>query len=84
MDWRHYAACKGMDPEIWFPVGTNGPAILQIAKAKAVCRRCPVAAECLAWALASGTDSGTWGGMTEGERRVVARRKARTGVRSAS
>jgi len=84
MDWRHYAECKWEDPELFFPVGTDGPALLQIAEAKTVCRRCPVAAECLAWALNSGQDSGIWGGMTEGERRGVAQRKARTGVRSAS
>jgi WhiB family transcriptional regulator, redox-sensing transcriptional regulator len=81
MDWRHRAACRDEDPELFYPVGTSGPALLQITEAKAVCRRCPVAAECLAWALTRGEDSGVWGGMSEDERRAVKRRDARTAAR---
>lgn len=77
-DWRHQAACRDHDPEIWFPVGTSGPALAQTGEAKAVCRRCPVVAECLAWAVSSGQDFGVWGGMSEGERREMSRRNART------
>jgi WhiB family redox-sensing transcriptional regulator len=82
MDWRHRAACRDEDPELFFPVGTSGPALLQIAEAKAVCRRCPVSVECLNWALASGQDAGVWGGMSEDERRALKRRNARTGARN--
>ena len=46
MDWRHRAACRDEDPELFFPVGNSGPALLQISEAKAVCRRCPVASSC--------------------------------------
>lgn len=74
MDWRHQAICRDEDPELFFPVGTTGPALLQIAEAKAVCRRCPVATQCLQWALASGQDAGVWGGMSEDERRALKRR----------
>ena len=42
MDWRHRAACRDEDPELFFPIGNTGPALLQIEEAKAVCRRCPV------------------------------------------
>lgn len=84
MDWRHRAACKDEDPELFFPVGTSGPALLQITEAKAVCRRCPVVAECLTWAIATGQDDGIWGGMSEDERRATNRRNARTGARLAS
>jgi WhiB family redox-sensing transcriptional regulator len=83
MDWRERALCRGYDPEIWFPVGTSGPALLQIAEAKSVCRRCPVTPECLTWALESGQDDGVWGGMSEDERRRLKRRSARTRARSA-
>ncbi|GAA3823161.1 WhiB family transcriptional regulator [Amycolatopsis tucumanensis] len=83
MDWRHDAACRDEDPELFFPVGNSGPALLQIAEAKAVCHRCPAASECLAWALASGQDSGVWGGMSEDERRALKRRRAHIGMRTA-
>ncbi len=74
MDWRHQAICRDEDPELFFPVGTTGPALLQVAEAKAVCRRCPVASSCLQWALESGQDAGVWGGMSEDERRALKRR----------
>ncbi|GAB3684674.1 hypothetical protein GCM10027597_34090 [Saccharopolyspora tripterygii] len=82
MDWRHDAVCRDEDPELFFPVGNSGPAVLQIAEAKAVCRRCPVASQCLAWALESGQDAGVWGGMSEDERRALKRRNARTRART--
>ncbi|MFJ9467958.1 WhiB family transcriptional regulator [Streptomyces caniferus] len=84
MDWRHDAVCREEDPEIFFPVGNTGPALLQIEEAKAVCRRCPVMGQCLQWALESRQDSGVWGGMSEDERRAMRRRAARNRVRSAS
>ena len=76
MDWRHKAECRNEDPELFFPIGTSGPALLQIAEAKAVCHRCPVSAECLRWALAMGMTDGIWGGLTEDERRALKRRSA--------
>jgi WhiB family transcriptional regulator, redox-sensing transcriptional regulator len=84
MDWRHGAICRRYEnPELFFPVGTSGPALLQIAEAKTVCRRCPVVSECLTWALESGQDAGVWGGMSEDERRALKRRNARSRVRTA-
>jgi len=46
MDWRHHAACREVDPELFFPIGNTGPALLQIDEAKRVCRRCPVIEGC--------------------------------------
>ncbi|ALE72349.1 MULTISPECIES: WhiB family transcriptional regulator [Pseudonocardia] len=77
MDWRHDAICRDEDPELFFPVGTSGPALMQIAEAKSVCRRCPVTESCLQWALESGQDAGVWGGMSEDERRALKRRSTR-------
>jgi len=82
MDWRHRAICRDEDPELFFPVGNSGPALLQIAEAKAVCGRCPVSNECLNWALETGQDAGVWGGLSEDERRALKRRNARARVRS--
>lgn len=75
MDWRHRAACRDEDPELFFPIGTTGPALLQISEAKAVCRRCDALNECLAWALDSEQDAGVWGGLDEDERRALKRRR---------
>src|SRR5215207_8578167 len=77
MDWRDRAACLDEDPELFFPIGNTGPAILQIEEAKAVCRRCDVVETCLRWAIDSGQDAGVWGGLSEDERRALKRRNAR-------
>ena len=77
MDWRHAAACLAEDPELFFPLGTTGPAVFQVEEAKTVCRRCPVVSNCLAWALTAGVDHGVWGGYTEEERRALKRRRVR-------
>jgi WhiB family transcriptional regulator, redox-sensing transcriptional regulator len=82
MDWRHRAACRDVDPELFFPIGNTGPAILQIEEAKQVCRRCDVNDACLRWALESGQDSGVWGGMGEDERRALKRRASRARARA--
>jgi WhiB family redox-sensing transcriptional regulator len=82
MDWRHRAACRDVDPELFFPIGNTGPAILQIEEAKQVCRRCDVTDACLRWALESGQDSGVWGAMGEDERRALKRRASRARARA--
>lgn len=83
MDWRHRAACRDEDPELFFPIGTTGPSLLQVDEAKAVCRRCDAVDECLSWALDSDQDAGVWGGLSEDERRAVRRRRVRTALRTA-
>lgn len=83
MDWRHHAACREFDPELFFPIGNTGPALLQIEEAKAVCRRqCPVMEQCLQWALDTNQHDGVWGGLSEDERRAMKRRAARNRARS--
>jgi hydroxymethylbilane synthase len=67
-DWRDHAACRGMDPELFFPIGTSSASLLQIDEAKQICRTCPVRRPCLRWALENG-DAGVWGGTSEDERR---------------
>ena len=72
-DWREHSACRDTDPDLFFPVGTTGPAIEQIENAKAVCRVCDVQKSCLEYALVSNQDSGIWGGTSEEERRALRR-----------
>ena len=63
MDWRHEAACRDEDPELFFPSATLGPALIQIEEAKRVCRSCNVMDSCLQWAMDTSQEAGVWGGM---------------------
>jgi WhiB family redox-sensing transcriptional regulator len=72
-DWRDVAACQDTDPDLFFPVGTTGPAIEQIESAKAVCDTCEAKTPCLEFALMTNQDSGVWGGTSEEERRKLRR-----------
>ncbi len=74
LGWRDGAACRDTDPGLFFPVGTTGPAIDQIASAKEVCLTCACRDACLEFALATNQDTGVWGGTSEEERRVIRRR----------
>jgi WhiB family redox-sensing transcriptional regulator len=66
--WQTEAACRGLDPDLFFPVwGASA------TEAKAVCATCPVAAECLEFALANGEHFGIWGGVPERQRRTMRR-----------
>lgn len=76
-DWRDLAACRDVDPELFFPVGNAGPGLRQVAQAKQVCAPCAVRASCLEWALASGQETGVWGGTSEDERRALRRNPGR-------
>ena len=77
-DWRDDAACHDADPELFFPVGTAGPALVQVDRAKQICAGCTVRTQCLEWALASGQEAGVWGGTSDDERRAL-RRMRQTG-----
>ncbi|MFD9285554.1 WhiB family transcriptional regulator [Streptomyces mirabilis] len=81
---RPRPACADEDPELFFPIGDTGPALLQIEEAKAVCRRCPLMESCLQGALARGEAAGVWGGLSEKERRSLKRRGARKRAAAAS
>jgi WhiB family redox-sensing transcriptional regulator len=69
--WTDLAACRGEDPELFYPVSASGPANAQVEEAKRVCAGCPVTADCLSWALRAGEPAGIWGGTTPEERRYL-------------
>ncbi|MDP4014316.1 MAG: WhiB family transcriptional regulator [Candidatus Nanopelagicales bacterium] len=83
MDWRHRGACRDEEPELFFPIGNTGPALMQIEEARQVCQACEVMDVCLEWAIETGQDAGVWGGMSEDERRSLKRRRARERARLA-
>ena len=85
--WMHFAACRGIvtsaDQDIFFApdldeLGGNRGAAARLAatrdrQALAICDRCPVQVECLAYAVATRQQHGVWGGRTQQElRRLVA------------
>lgn len=74
--WRRSALCRDTDPELFFPIGTTGQALLQISRAKEVCCECPVKFECLDFAMETNQDTGIWGGTSEEERRQMRREVA--------
>jgi WhiB family transcriptional regulator, redox-sensing transcriptional regulator len=77
VEWLDRAGCRDVDPELFFPVGTTGPAATQIDEAKAICDLCVVREVCLEWAMLTGQDSGIWGGLSEEERRALRRARRR-------
>jgi WhiB family redox-sensing transcriptional regulator len=70
--WRRHAACRGLDPEIFYPETDE-----DIDDAKAVCGACAVQETCLEFALQGREKEGVWGGATEKERRRILRQRRR-------
>jgi WhiB family redox-sensing transcriptional regulator len=62
-DWKHLAACKGADPDLFFP-DINGSSRRAYREAERICRACQVRQQCLDDALASDDRWGMRGGVT--------------------
>jgi WhiB family transcriptional regulator, redox-sensing transcriptional regulator len=65
-DWFAEAECRGAPQHIFYPHRGE-----PTEAAKAICARCPVSVECLAYALDHGEQIGVWGGASERERRAM-------------
>ncbi|MFO7291693.1 MAG: WhiB family transcriptional regulator [Actinomycetes bacterium] len=70
-NWREAAACLDTTGVDFFPEPSD---LAAISRAKAVCAGCPVADDCLTWAIETNQDDGVWGGHTPAERRAIRRR----------
>jgi WhiB family redox-sensing transcriptional regulator len=68
--WASLGLCGQTDPEVFFPEKGGST-----ADAKKVCMRCPVRAQCLAFALDNNERHGIWGGLSERERRALKPKK---------
>jgi WhiB family transcriptional regulator, redox-sensing transcriptional regulator len=73
--WREAGACKGLEPEIFYPDPDDDT---EAEVAKEVCSRCFVQTACLEFALAAREKEGVWGGLTERERRRITRQRRRS------
>jgi WhiB family transcriptional regulator, redox-sensing transcriptional regulator len=71
--WRQLGSCVGLDPELWYPIGSGGGTAVKI------CMQCSVRLDCLGWALAHNEPDGIWGGVSARERE-----RLRSGKRLAS
>lgn len=69
--WRDAAACATVQDVDFFPDPAD---LAAISAAKALCATCPVAGECLTWAIETNQTEGVWGGHTPRERRSLRRR----------
>lgn len=71
--WMRHGLCRGYEPSVFFPSDGAG-----VENARRICAECPVASECLEYALDYRIDHGVWGGVSErGRRRLL--RTSRTG-----
>ena len=78
-DWQMHGVCRGVDSSMFFhPDGERGRArMARELRAKEMCRRCPVIAQCRAHALAVEEPYGIWGGLSEAERELLLKRGIR-------
>lgn len=75
--WRNLAACRGCDPELFFP-DRGGPSAALAAQAKAICASCPSRVPCLEEAIRDNEEFGVRGGLTPRERRRLRRDRGLT------
>jgi WhiB family redox-sensing transcriptional regulator len=80
--WQH-AACRGEDPEMWYPFSSSSPLLRNPdgQTAKDICRRCEHAIQCVAWAVHLDDHHGIWGGLDPEQRDPIwAQRQRRAEV----
>ena len=73
MVWRQLAACRGVEPETFYPITDE-----EAEEAKVICADCPVREICLDFALTNRERDGVWGGATERERRRILRQRRKS------
>ena len=59
-DWHLDAVCATTDPELWFPNDGDRHAA---RRARELCATCPVARQCLEFALSNNERHGIWAGF---------------------
>lgn len=64
--FREYAACKGIDPNLFHPERGQSE-----VPAKKICMTCPVRAQCLQYALDGNELFGVWGATSRRQRQKL-------------
>ncbi|MEW9530744.1 WhiB family transcriptional regulator [Microbispora sp. NPDC049125] len=80
--WQRHGACATAPADVQLAFhgateGTGDPTHVEIDKAQACCRRCPVAAACIEDAVMRREMKGVWGGVTPRSLRVFQRARAK-------
>jgi WhiB family redox-sensing transcriptional regulator len=71
IDWMMKAACRKVDPDIFFPNDGMG-----VQTAQKICAGCEVAGICLDYALSNHINHGVYGGASERERRRIRQQRS--------
>lgn len=74
MQWQVKAACRGPQAAVFFPpphFERKADRLERERRAKAICGECPVARDCLDYAMEINEPHGIWGGLNENERRAL-------------
>ena len=71
MNWRDKAACSEYPKDWWYVERGSENMRSNIAQARAICDGCPVASECLQYAMEHNETHGMWGGKSVRERRKL-------------
>lgn len=77
--WQRKAACRGPQSTMFFPPNSferKEDKDRREYNAKGICSSCVVRQDCLDYAISIREPHGIWGGLTEGERRVLLARQA--------
>ncbi len=69
--WRDDALCAQVGGDLWFP--EKGGSVMDARK---ICAQCPVAEQCLQYALDTNQRDGIYGGTTPMQRRALRRAAA--------
>lgn len=82
-EWSQKGACRGLPTRWWYPNGGEEEGDpKEKAMALAVCRKCPVVTECLAYSLET-RERGIWGAKTETQRDRMRRARLRAEKKAA-
>ena len=68
--WMAAGNCRNYPPAVFFPSDGVG-----VDRARKICADCPVAEQCLEYALEQRIEHGVWGGCSERERRRILKRR---------
>ena len=77
--WQLRGSCRGPQAEAFFPPAhaeRKDEKNQREARAKSICRSCPVQRACLDYALRINEPHGIWGGLNEVERKQLSDRRA--------